>query len=131
MFMARIERFEDLEIWQLAREISSAIWNIIKNTSLQKDYKLREQINGSSGSVMDNIAEGFERDGNREFINFLSIAKASCGETRSQLYRCLDRNYIDEETFKRIFDKTILNSRKIKAFMIYLKNSDRKGSKYD
>ncbi len=129
--MARIERFEDLEIWQLAREISSDIWDIIKNTSLQKDYKLREQINGSSGSIMDNIAEGFERDGNREFINFLSIAKASCGETRSQLYRCLDRDHIDEETFKRIFDKTILTSRKIKAFMIYLKNSDRKGSKYD
>ncbi len=129
--MAKIERFEDLEIWQLAREICKDVWYIIQNTTLQKDYKLREQINSASGSVMDNIAEGFERDGNREFINFLSIAKASCGETRSQLYRCLDRNHIDDETFKRIFDKTILNSRKIKTFMIYLKNSDRKGSKFD
>ena len=129
--MAKIEKFEDLEIWQLAREICKDVWNIIQNTPLQEDYKLREQINGASGSVMDNIAEGFERDGNREFINFLSIAKASCGETRSQLYRCLDRNYIDEKTFKTIFDKTILNSRKIKSFMIYLKNSDRRGSKYD
>jgi|SRR5690554_2618582 len=129
--MAKIERFEDLEIWQLAREIFKDVWYIIENTALQKNYKLREQINSASGSVMDNIAEGFERDGNREFINFLSIAKASCGETRSQLYRCLDRNHIDDETFKRIFDKTMLNSRKIKAFMIYLKNSDRKGSKYD
>lgn len=129
--MAKIERFEDLEIWQLAREICKDIWNIIQNSPLQKDYKLREQINGASGSIMDNISEGFERDGNREFINFLSIAKASCGETRSQLYRCLDRNHIDEETFKRISEKAILNSRKIKSFMIYLKNSDRKGSKYD
>ncbi|MDC8002260.1 four helix bundle protein [Aequorivita todarodis] len=129
--MAKIERFEDLEIWQLAREICKDVWNIIQNTSLQRDYKLREQINGASGSIMDNISEGFERDGNREFINFLSIAKASCGETRSQLYRCLDRNHIDEETFKRISEKAILNSRKIKSFMIYLKNSDRKGSKYD
>lgn len=129
--MAKIEKFEDLEIWQLAREICKEVWDIIQNTSLQKDYKLREQINGASGSVMDNIAEGFERDGNREFINFLSIAKASCGETRSQLYRCLDRSHIDEETFKRILDKTILNSRKIKSFMIYLKNSERRGSKYD
>lgn len=129
--MAKIERFEDLEIWQLAREISKDVWVIIQNTSLLKDYKLREQINGASGSIMDNISEGFERDGNREFINFLSIAKASCGETRSQLYRCLDRKHIDEETFKRISEKAILNSRKIKAFMVYLKNSDRKGSKYD
>ena len=129
--MAKIERFEDLEIWQLAREISRDVWGIIQNTALQNDYKLREQINGAAGSIMDNIAEGFERDGNREFINFLSIAKASCGETRSQLYRCLDRNHIDEETFKRVSEKAILNSRKIKSFMIYLKNSERKGSKYD
>ncbi len=129
--MAKIERFEDLEIWQLAREICKDVWSIIQNTSLQRDYKLREQINGASGSIMDNISEGFERDGNREFINFLSIAKASCGETRSQLYRCLDRNHIDEETFKKISEKAILNSRKIKSFMIYLKNSGIKGSKYD
>lgn len=129
--MAKIERFEDLEIWQISRDICKEIWNIIQTTSLQQDYKLREQINGSSGSIMDNISEGFERDGNREFINFLSIAKASCGETRSQLYRCLDRNHIDEVTFKRILDKTLLNSRKIKSFMIYLKKSDSKGSKFD
>lgn len=129
--MAKIERFEDLEIWQISRDICKEIWDIIQTTSLQQDYKLREQINGSSGSIMDNISEGFERDGNREFINFLSIAKASCGETRSQLYRCLDRNHIDEVTFKRILDKTLLNSRKIKSFMIYLKKSDRKGSKFD
>ncbi|WP_026452100.1 four helix bundle protein [Aequorivita capsosiphonis] len=129
--MSKIERFEDMEIWQLAREISKDVWGIIQNTSLQKDYKLREQINGASCSIMDNIAEGFERDGNREFINFLSIAKASCGETRSQLYRCLDRNHIDEEAFKIISEKAILNSRKIKSLMVYLKNSDRKGSKYD
>jgi len=129
--MSKIERFEDMEIWQLAREISKDVWSIIQTTSLQKDYKLREQINGSSGSIMDNIAEGYERDGNREFINFLSIAKASCGETRSQLYRCMDRNYIDEDTFKMISEKAILTSKKIKTLMIYLKNSDRKGSKYD
>lgn len=129
--MAKIERFEDLEIWQISRDICKEIWNIIQTTSLQQDYKLREQINGSSGSIIDNISEGFERDGNREFINFLSIAKASCGETRSQLYRCLDRNHIDEVTFKRILDKTLLNSRKIKSFMIYLKKSDSKGSKFD
>ena len=129
--MAKVERFEDLEIWKIARDVCNDIWTLIQNTTLQKDYKLREQINGSSGSVMDNIAEGFERDGNKEFIYFLSIAKASCGETRSQLYRCLDRKHIDEATFKMIYDKVILNSKKIKFFMNYLKNSNRKGSKYD
>jgi four helix bundle protein len=129
--MAKIEKFEDLEIWQLAREICNDVWHIIENTPLQKDFKLKEQINASSGSTMDNISEGFERGGNREFYQFLSIAKASCGETRSQLYRCYDRKYINEEAFKSISDKTILNSKKISSFMTYIKNSDRKGSKYD
>ncbi len=129
--MATIRRFEDMEIWRLAREVCADVWQIILNTPLQKDYKLREQINGSSGSVMDNIAEGFERDGNKEFINFLSIAKVSNGETRSQLYRCLDRKHITQEQFDITYKKLETNSKKIKSFMIYLKNSDRRGSKYD
>ncbi len=129
--MAKIETFEDLEIWRLSREICNDVWQIIENTPLKKDFKLKEQINASSGSTMDNISERFERGGNREFYQFLSIAKASCGETRSQLYRCYDRNYIDEKTFKSISEKTILNSKKISSFMTYIKNSDRKGSKYD
>ncbi|RNL90787.1 four helix bundle protein [Sinomicrobium pectinilyticum] len=129
--MASIKRFEDLEVWQLARGICKDIWNLIESTPLKNDYKLREQMNGSSGSIMDNIAEGYERDGNKEFIHFLSISKASCGELHSQLYRCLDRNHINSETFERTYDKLVLTSKKIKYFMTYLQKSNRKGSKYN
>lgn len=123
--------FEDLEIWGLAREISNDVWHCMETTSLNTDYSLKNQMNASSGSIMDNIAEGFERNGNREFIQFLSIAKASCGELRSQFYRCLDRKHITQEEFERIQSKTILEGKKIGAFMAYLKKSERKGAKYD
>ena len=95
--MATINNFEDLDTWKRARELNKVIYSVITGTNLKNDYKLKEQINGSSGSIMDNIAEGFERSGNREFNNFLSIAKASCGETRSQLYRVYDRKYITKK----------------------------------
>ena len=93
--MATITRFEDLEIWQEARRLATEINKICIETELKTDYRFKEQIKASSGSVMDNIAEGFERNGNIEFRQFLSIAKGSAGETRSQLYRVLDFNYIN------------------------------------
>lgn len=128
--MATVKQFEDLEIWKLSRILCDDINKIANNTELRKDYKLYSQIDGSSGSVMDNIAEGFERNGNREFIQFLSISKASCGETRSQLYRVLDRNYINIETFNKLYNQTIILGKMIGGFMNYLKKSDLKGSKY-
>jgi len=128
--MATVKKFEDLEIWKLSRVLCNEINTIANGTELRKDYKLYSQIDGSSGSVMDNIAEGFERNGNREFIQFLSIAKASCGETRSQLYRVLDRNYINKEEFDKLYDQTIVLGRMIGGFIGYLKKSDLKGSKY-
>lgn len=128
--MATVKQFEDLEIWKLARVLCGDINKIANKTGLRNDYKLYGQIDGSSGSVMDNIAEGFERNGNREFHQFLSISKASCGETRSQLYRVLDRNYINEEEFDKLYEQTIVLGKMIGGFMNYLKKSDLKGSKY-
>ena len=128
--MATIKYFEDLEIWKLSRVLCDDLFKVAVNTKLQSDYKLYNQINGSSGSVMDNIAEGFERNGNKEFIQFLSIAKASCGETRSQLYRVYDRNYIIEQDFLKLKEQTIALSKMIGAFINYLQKSEFKGSKY-
>ena len=128
--MATIKRFEDLEIWQNARKLSKEIIEISKNTDLKNDYKLKDQIKGSSGSVMDNIAEGFERDGNLEFRQFLSISKGSSGETRSQLYRIFDSGYISEDQLKLLVDEYEHLSRKIASFISYLNKKDYKGTKF-
>jgi four helix bundle protein len=128
--MATVNNFEDLEIWNLAREICKDIYKIINYPEFSKDFGLVRQINDSSGSIMDNIAEGFEREGNKEFGQFLSISKGSCGECRSQLIRSFDRQYISEEEFKTIYTKLADESIKIKNFMNYLRNSNMKGNKY-
>src|SRR3972149_3235294 len=128
--MATIKKFEDLEIWQLAMELSNDIYYIIKNTDLKADFALRNQIDKSSISVSDNIAEGFEREGNREFIQFLSIAKGSCGEVRSQLYKLKNRKHIEDVKFEELKNKAELTSKKISSFMNYLKNTDHKGNKF-
>ena len=128
--MATVNIFKDLEIWKLSRILCNDIHTVANNTGLKKDYRLYNQIDGSSGSVMDNIAEGFERNGNKEFIQFLSIVKASCGETRSQLYRVFDRNYVNEKDFNNLKEQSLLLSKMIGGFINYLKKSELKGSKY-
>lgn len=128
--MASISRFEDLDIWKLARILCNDIYELAERTGLKLSYRLYNQIDGSSGSIMDNIAEGFERNGNREFIQFFSIAKASCGETRSQLYRIFDRKFATEEEFETLKLQAETLSKKIGAFINYLKNSEMKGTKF-
>lgn len=128
--MATIKRFEDLEIWQEARRLSKEIIRLSKSTELKTDFKLRDQIKGSSGSVMDNIAEGFERDGNLEFRQFLSTAKASAGETRSQLYRVYDNDYITKDVMQKLTTEYETLSRRIANFINYLNKKDFKGTKF-
>lgn len=128
--MATIQRFEDLEIWQDARRLFNQIKGIILETELKNDFKLKDQIKGSSGSVMDNIAEGFERDGNLEFRQFLSIAKGSAGETRSQLYRVFDSGYISEDKLKILVNEYEQLSKRIAVFISYLNKKDFKGNKF-
>jgi len=128
--MATLKNFEEIEVWQKSRMLANRIFQLIQQEPFSKDYKLKEQINGSSGSIMDNIAEGFERDGKREFIQFLSIAKGSAGETRSQLYRAFDRKYITKETFEVLTQESKEISKQLAGLIRYLNNTDIKGIKY-
>ena len=122
--------FEDLDIWKQAREICKQVYKITNQAQFANDLRFCSQIRSSSGSIMDNIAEGFEREGNKEFINFLFIAKGSCGELRSQLSRAYDCNYISEEEFIMLKEAAINISIGISNFIKYLRNSNYTGSKY-
>ncbi len=130
--MATIKKFEDLKIWQDARVLCRKIHEeISSNENFYRDFALRDQIKRSSGSIMDNITEGFDRNGRREFIQFLSIAKASNSEVKSQLYRALDYQYISEKNFKALYIYTDEIGKMIGGFIKYLKTSDYKGSKFE
>ena len=128
--MATIKRFEDILSWQKARELNKFIGDLIDKGKFKHSYKLIDQIESSSGSIMDNIAEGFERGGNKEFIQFLYISKGSCGEFRSQLYRALDRKYLGEDEFKLLYDLAKEIIVLLQKLIDYLHNSELKGSKF-
>ena len=125
-----IKNFEELEIWQEARDLTKFVYKLTRLEPFNKDFRFRDQIRAASGSIMDNIAEGFERDGRKEFIQFLSIAKGSAGETRSQLYRAFDCGYVDEDQFGELLQKTKQIGNKIGNFIKYLKTSNYRGSKF-
>lgn len=128
--MATITRFEDLEIWQIARELSKEIYQITITSKFEKDFRFKDQIKAAAGSVMDNIAEGFERGSQLEFINFLSYSRGFTGEVRSQLARALDFEYISTETFNELKNKYELLASKIGNFIKYLNQTQHKGQKF-
>ena len=128
--MATIKRFEDLEIWQIARELCKFIKRITTKGAIQKDFSLKDQIRRASGSTMDNIAEGYGRGGNREFIQQLSVSNGSADEVKSQLYRAFDYEYISEEELKEGYELADKLSRKTIHFISYLNNSTQTGPKF-
>jgi four helix bundle protein len=128
--MAKIERFEDIEAWQQAREITRLVYKVSSKGGFAKDFALVNQIRRASVSILSNIAEGFERNGDKEFVQFLTIAKGSCGEVRAQLYVALDQKYIEEKDFLEIMEQLTQTSRMMSGLINYLKQSDLKGSKF-
>lgn len=128
--MAKINSFEEIKAGQSAREFCQWVWKVITTTELKNHFKLRDQIDGSSGSIMDNIAEGFERSSKKEFIQHLTYAKGSTGESRSQLYRMYDRGFITSEEFKEKKEQSLEISRMINGFIKYLKGTDYKGWRF-
>lgn len=121
--MARIERFEDIEAWQDARNLVKQIYQISSDAPFARDFGLRDQIRRAAVSTMSNIAEGFERGGNKEFIHFLYMAKASVGEVRSQLYTAVDLGYLEQNRGSEIMRAAQSVSRQIAGFIKYLKTT--------
>jgi four helix bundle protein len=128
--MSTLKKFEDLECWQSARNLCKLIYKLTRKERFSRDFSLVNQIRDSSGSVMDNIPEGFERGGNKEFIQFLSISRGSLGELKSQLYRALDQDYIDKKEFQEAYDLSDITGKQITGLINYLKFSNKKGFKY-
>ena len=128
--MATIKRYEDIQGWQKARELTKFIYALTKRKDFARDFGLKDQIRRAAVSAMSNIAEGFERGGRAEFIQFLSIAKSSAGEVQSQLYVALDQGYITREQFDQGYKLCDETMRLIGGFIAYLKKSPIKGPKY-
>lgn len=128
--MPTITKLQELEIWQLARSFAKEIGLLLKQDCFAEETGLKRQVLNASGSVMDNIAEGFGRGSKNEFVNHLTIAKGSLEETRSQLYRCYDRQLIDGMLFDKLLFQSEILMKKITALMNYLNKTHVKGTKF-
>ena len=130
--MATVKSFEDLEAWQLARAlVVEKIYDATATGPFGKDFGLRNQIRRAAVSIASNIGEGFERDGEREFIQFLSQAKGSCGEVRTQLRIARDLGYLTEDTFRRLREGATRTGETIFGLVRYLKHSSFRGKKFN
>jgi len=128
--MGKIERFEDIDAWKKAPELTKIIYEVTAQGKLAADFSLRDQLRRAAVSIMANIAEGFEREGNKEFRQFLATAKGSAGEVKALLYVALDAGLASTEQFQRISALADDASRLLAGFLRYLKTSDKKGSKF-
>ena len=125
--MAKISRFEDLQSWQKARQLANYVYDLTEHPTFSKDFRLRDQIQGGAGSVMHNIAEGFDAGTNPEFIRFLKMSRRSASEVQSELYLALDRKYITDENLSTAYSLATESKRLINGMIAYLRKSSLPG----
>ena len=128
--MATFKTFEDIEAWQQSRKLTKSIYEITSQGTFARDFGLHDQIRKASVSIMSNIAEGFERSGTKEFIQFLATAKGSAGEVRAQLYVALDQGYVEQRDFNELNQSIIKISRMLNGLITYLRSTSLKGTKF-
>ncbi|HXT11011.1 MAG TPA: four helix bundle protein [Candidatus Angelobacter sp.] len=128
--MSKIEKFEDILAWQKARELTKNVYAHSKVGAFARDFGLKDQIQRASVSIMGNVAEGFDRGGDKEFAQFLSVSKGSCGEVKSHLYVALDQQYVTQAQFTNLYNEADEVGRLIAGFMSYLRESNLKGRKF-
>ncbi len=128
--MAGVQHFEDLKAWQKGRELAKTVYQATSGGRFARDFGLRDQIRRAAVSILSNIAEGFEREGNKELLQYLSLAKGSGGEARAQLYVALDQDYLTPQQFRSLLAQSVETSRVISGLMKYLRQSEMRGSKF-
>ena len=126
----KIKTFEDIESWKRARALTNDIYKATSTGDFSRDFELRKQIRRACISILSNIAEGFERGGDKEFLQFLAIAKGSCGEVRAQLYVALDQQYLSKDIFQQLSEQAARVGQLLSGLMRYLKNSSLRGNKF-